>query len=69
MSKSKKLFLCHQTGSQVWLTRTVFQGISGIGDEEAGLLIEHACSVEVNCTERHKPTCLVRRLDVDSTDY
>ncbi|GJJ05689.1 hypothetical protein RugamoR64_62270 [Duganella rhizosphaerae] len=69
MSKSKKLFLCPPTGSQVWLTRTVFQGISGIGDEEAGVLIEHACSLAVNCTQRHKQTCLVRRFDADATDY
>lgn len=56
-------FHCPKTDSHVILTRTVFRGVSGIGDDSPGRQIEHSCSIESTCRLRIEPTCPVRRLD------
>lgn len=56
-------FHCPKTDRHVVLTRTVFGGVSGIGDDSPGHQVEHACSIEDKCPLRIEPTCPVRRLD------
>ncbi|HZV66610.1 MAG TPA: hypothetical protein VFG03_17045 [Telluria sp.] len=59
-------FKCLKTGTQATLSRTVFRGISGIGDDAAGVHTEHACSLERTCAYRTEPSCPVRRLDAQT---
>lgn len=42
-------FHCPKTHRYVVLTRTEFGGVSGIGDENPGPQVEHACSIEGKC--------------------
>lgn len=62
---TERPFTCPIVVSRVIITRQVFHGISGIGDEAAGIQVEHACSREDACPHRIASTCIVRRLDVE----
>lgn len=64
MSKTKEVqYQCPKAGRQVVLSRTVFRGVSGIGDDSVGVHVEHACSIENACRQRIDSTCPVRKLD------
>lgn len=57
---------CRLAGSQVIITRQVFRGISGIGDDTPFVQVEQGCSVEETCPHRCLPQCPVRLLDAIS---